>query len=78
LNLPQTIPYLSKLIFSGRITLKSRPESREVDPRTIQSRFYLKLSSTVFSDFPPYRTIKSWIRIVVTRMNRKSLLLKKF
>ena len=57
--------------------LKSKQDKRETEPRSRQSKFYLKLSSTVLSDFPPYFTITSWMIIVKTTIKRKSLLLKK-
>jgi hypothetical protein len=57
--------------------LKARAVSIEVDPRRRQRRFSLKLSSTVWRDFPPYLTMVSWMMMVATTITRKSLLLKK-
>ena len=61
----------------GRITFRSRPESIELEPSRRHRRFSLKLSSTVLRDFPPYLTMVNWMMMVLTRMLRKSLLLKK-
>jgi len=58
--------------------LKMRQVRREVEPRIRQSRFSLKLSSTVWRDFPPYLTMVSWMMMVDTKMIRNNLLLKKF
>jgi hypothetical protein len=63
---------------SGRMTLKARQERREVEPRSRQSRFSLKLSYTVFRDYPPYLTMVSCMMMVATRMIMKRVLLKKF
>ena len=59
------------------MTFKSKPESKELDPRSKQRRFSLKLSSTVLRDLPPYLTMVSWMMIVQTKITKKSLLLKK-
>lgn len=64
--------------FSGSKSLIKSPESNENVPKIRHNKFYLKLSSTVFKDFPPYLTIVNWITIVPTMMIKKSGLFKKF
>ena len=59
------------------MTFKSRPDNIELDPNKRHKRFSLKLSSTVLRDFPPYLTMVNWMIMVLTRMIKKSLLLKK-
>lgn len=57
--------------------MNSKHDNNEVDPKSKHSRFYLKLSSTVFSDYPPYLTMVSWMMMVHTTITKNSLLLKK-
>jgi hypothetical protein len=44
---------------AGKMILKRRQDKIEVEPNNKQSKFSLKLSSTVLSDSPPYLTIVS-------------------
>ena len=72
------MPWAQIIKFSGRITLNARQDNIDVDPRSRHSTFYLKLSSTVCRDFPPYLTIVSWMIMVATTITKNNLLLKKF
>lgn len=56
----------------------NNPDSNDTDPNNKQSTFSLKLSSTVFIDFPPYFIIVNWMMIVLTIMIKNIGLLKKF
>lgn len=64
--------------FSGRNVFINNPAIKENVPKIMQSKFYLKLSSTVLSDFPPYFTIVNCMMIVLTKINKNKGLFKKF
>jgi hypothetical protein len=64
--------------FSGRIVFINSPPIKDKLPNNMQSKFYLKLSSTVFIDFPPYFIIVNWMKIVLSKITKKSGLLRKF
>ena len=64
--------------FSGKNVLTNKPAINEKVPKIMQSKFSLKLSSTVFIDFPPYLTMVNWMMIVATKMIKNNGLFKKF
>ena len=63
---------------AGKANLMNNPEIKELDPNTKQSKFSLKVNSTVFIDLPPYLTIVSWMMMVLMTMIKNIGLLKKF
>ncbi len=64
-------------MLSGKIVFVNRPYTNDDEPNTKHNKFSLKVSSTVFIDFPPYLTIVNWMIIVAIKITKNNGLLKK-